>query len=117
MNVEEKASLPLVFVFLVLLLSLIWTGNGGYGTKLRISLVLTSPLLVAGGVILAIQKWRNNTLLAYSAGLLILAVGYIASGYILLGKTNVLSAILGILIGAALILKRWEETPPSADES
>lgn len=117
MKPEEKASLPMVFVFLVLLLSLVWTGNGGYGTKLKVSLVLAVPILVAVGIILALQRWWRNTLLAYSLGLLILAVGYVASGYILLGKTNVLSAVVGILIGVAFILKRWEKTPSSGDAS
>ncbi|WP_297522610.1 hypothetical protein [Thermococcus sp.] len=72
MKPEGKASLLLTGVFLVLLFSLVCTGNGGYGTKLKASLMLAVLILMAVGVILALQ--RRNTLLAYS-GLLTLAVG------------------------------------------
>ena len=110
MKAEDRASFILTGIFMVLLLSLVWTGNEQHETKLKVSLVLILPVLLAVGVILVVQRWRRNTLLAYTSGLLVFAVGNLASGYILLGEIDVLPAVVGIAVGSALLLlKRWEE--------
>ncbi len=108
MKAEDRASFILTGIFMVLLLSLVWTSNGQYETKLKVSLVLILPVLLAVGVILVVQRWRRNTLLAYTSGLLVFAVGNLASGYILLGEIDVLPAVVGIAVGSVLLLlKRW----------
>lgn len=69
MRSEDKASLLLAGVFLVLLLSVVWASNWQYETKLKVSLVMAVPVLVAVSVILTLQRWMRKTLLAYSSGL------------------------------------------------
>lgn len=113
MKAEEETSILFVFIFLILLISLVWTVNWQYETKLKVSLVLVFPTLLAVGVILILQRLERSRLLAYASGLLIFGVGYVASGYILIGKIDVLPTMLGIGLGAVLLLfkKRLEENP------
>ena len=104
MKAEEETSILFVFIFLILLISLVWTVNWQYETKLKVSLVLVFPTLLAVGVILILQRLERSKLLAYASGLLIFVVGYVASGYILIGKIDVLPTMLGIGLGAVLLL-------------
>ncbi|WP_297506990.1 hypothetical protein [Thermococcus sp.] len=76
MRSEDKACLPLAKGFLVLLLSVVWTSNWQYETKLKVSLVMAVPVLVAVSVILTLQRWMRKTLLAYSPGLKMRANNY-----------------------------------------
>ncbi len=110
MKAGDKASLLLTSIFMVLLLSLVWMSNEQYGIKLKISLSLVLSVGIMAGTILAVLRWTESNVLAHTAGLVVFTLGYIFSGYLVLGKVDVTTTIAGITIGLLLILlERWEE--------
>ncbi|MBP1912719.1 hypothetical protein [Thermococcus stetteri] len=116
-NVEpsEKASFFLISVFLILLISMVWSGNGPYGVKLKASLALIISVGMMIGTVLAVQRWNRSRALAYVAGLAVFAVGYIASCYLLFGEVDVATIMASLIVGLLLILLgRWEENRATA---
>ncbi len=110
MKAEDKASLLLTSIFMLLLLSLVWTSNEQYGIKLKVSLSLILSVGMMVGTILAVWRQSGSNVLAHTAGLLVFALGYVLSGYLVLGKVDVTTTVAGITIGLLLILlERWEE--------
>ncbi|WP_297474725.1 hypothetical protein [Thermococcus sp.] len=110
MKAGDKASLLLTSIFMVLLLSLVWMSNEQYGIKLKISLSLVLSVGIMAGTILAVLRWTESNVLAHTAGLVVFTLGYIFSGYLVLGKVDVTTTVAGITIGLLLILlERWEE--------
>ncbi len=116
MKPEEKVSLFLILIFLILLLSLVWTGNEPHGFKLKISLSLVLSVGIMVGTVFAVRRWTESNVLAHTAGLVVFATGYVLSGYLVLGKVDVATTMAGLTIGLLLILlERWEENRPSAN--
>ena len=110
MREGDKASLLLTSVFLILLLSLVWTSNEQYGIKLKVSLSLVLSVGIMVGTILAVLRWTESNVLAHTAGLVVFALGYVLSGYFVLGKVDATTTVAGLTIGLLLILlERWEE--------
>ncbi len=110
MKPEEKVSLFLILIFLILLLSLVWTSNEQYGIKLKVSLSLVLSVGIMVGTILAVLRWTESNVLAHTAGLVVFALGYVLSGYFVLGKVDATTTVAGLTIGLLLILlERWEE--------
>jgi len=116
MNEEDRASLLLTGIFLILLLSLVWGSNEPQDFKLKMSLSLILSVGIMAGTVLAVQRRSGSGVLAHAAGLAVFALGYILSGYLVLGKVDVTTTVAGLTIGLLLILlERWEETQPSAN--
>ena len=110
MKAGDKASLLLTSIFMVLLLSLVWMSNEQYGIKLKISLSLVLSVGIMAGTILAVLRWTESNVLAHTAGLVVFAIGYILSGYLVLGKVGATTTVAGITIGLLLILiEKWGE--------